>query len=125
MPIKKSLFLLLIVMLALTACGKPVPVYKAIYVGEWQAPQMYLMITPEGRVVYKHYKDGGTVSVKGPLRGFKGDDFTVGYGFSATTFTVTTPPYLNEDATWHMVVDGVELVRTRRIWPSRKGGIMI
>lgn len=113
-------------MLALTACGKPVPVYKAIYVGEWQAPQTYLKITQEGRVIYKHYKDGGgTITINGPLRGFKGDDFIVGYGFSTTTFVVTTPPYLNEDATWRMVINGIELVRTRRILPSRHGGIMI
>lgn len=124
MPINK-LFLLFIILLTLTACGKPVPVYKSAYVGEWQAPQMYLLITPEGRVVYKHYQDGGTVTVKGSLRGFKGDDFTVGSGFSTTTFLVTTPPYLSEDATWRMVVDGVELVRTRKIWPTRNGGIMV
>ena len=125
MPIQKSLLLLLLIVLTLVACGKPVPVYKSAYVGEWQAPQMYLMITPEGRVVYKHYKDGGTITVKGSLRGFKGDNFSVGYGFSTTTFMVTTPPYLNEDDTWRMVVNGVELVRTRKIWPSRKGGIMV
>jgi len=124
MPINK-LLLLLIILLTLTACGKPVPVYKSAYVGEWQAPQTYLLITPEGRVVCKHYKDGGTVTVKGSLRGFKGDNFTVGSGFSTTTFIVSTPPYLSEDATWRMVVDGVELVRTRKIWPTRKGGIMV
>jgi len=124
MTIKKSLFLL-IFLLSLTACGKSVPVYKTAYIGEWQAQQMYLMITPEGRVIFKHYKDGGTVTIKGPLRGFKGDNFTVGYGFSTTTFIVNIPPYLNEDATWRMVVDGVELVRTRKILPTRKGGIMV
>lgn len=124
MPSPKPL-LLLAILLALTACGKPVPVYKSVYAGEWQAPQMYLLITPEGQVVYKHYKDGGTASLKGTLRGFKGDDFLVGHGLFTTTFTVTTPPYLSEDATWRMVVNGVELVRTRRIWPSRKGGIMV
>ncbi|NTV14193.1 MAG: hypothetical protein HGA96_09745 [Desulfobulbaceae bacterium] len=124
MPIKKLLILLFLLPI-LTACGKPVPVYKSAYIGEWQAPEMYLLITPEGRVVYKDYKAGETVTIKGPLRGFKGDDFTIGYGFSTTTFTVDTPPYLSEDATWRMVVGGVELVRTRKIWPSRKGGIMV
>lgn len=123
MSLRKSLALLLI-LLTLAACGNPVPVYKAIYVGEWQAPQMYLMITQEGRVIFKHYKDGGTVTVKGPLRGFRGDDFIVGYGFATTTFTVTTPPYLSEDASWRMVIDGVELIRTRRLWPA-KSGIMV
>lgn len=118
-------YYLLILLLILTACGKPVPVYKAAYVGEWQAPQVYLLITPEGRVVYQHFQDGGTVTLKGSLRGFKGDNFTVGSGFSTTTFMVSTPPYLSEDATWRMVVGGVELVRTRKVWPTRKGGIMV
>lgn len=123
MTIHKSLLLLLL--LTLTACGKPVPVYKSAYIGEWQAPEMYLLITPEGRVVYKHYQDSGTVSVKGPLQAFKGDDFTVGYGFFTTTFSVAIPPYLNEDATWRMVVNGVELIRTKRFWPSGKRGVMV
>ena len=124
MATRKLLFLL-ILLLTITACGKPVPVYKAVYIGEWQAPQVYLLITPEGRVVYKRSKDGRTVTVKGPLRSFKGDDFTIGYGFATTTFIVSIPPYLSEDATWRMVVDGVEVIRTRKILPSRKGGIMI
>lgn len=123
MTTHKSLLLLLL--LAITACGKPVPVYKSSYIGEWQAPEMYLLITPEGEVVYKHYKNGTTVSVKGPLQAFKGDDFTVGYGFFTTTISVAIPPYLNEDATWRMVVNGVELIRTRRLWPSGKRGIMV
>lgn len=124
MPVNRLIYSL-VVLLTLTACGKPVPVYKSAYVGEWQAPMMYLLITPEGRVVYKHYKNGGTVTVKGSLRGFKGDNFTVGSALSTTTFLVSTPPYLSEDATWRMVVDGVELVRTRKILPTRKGGIMV
>lgn len=119
MSIHKPLFLLLL--LALTACGEPVPVYKSAYVGEWQAPEMYLLITPEGQVTSMHYRNSGTVSVKGPLQAFRGDDFTVGYGFFTTNFTVAIPPYLNEDATWRMVVNGVELIRTKRLWPSGKG----
>ena len=122
---KSPLLLLLLLLLTLTACGKPVPAYKSAYVGEWQAPEMYLLITPAGRVVYKHDKAGGTITVKGPLQYFKGDDFMVGYGFFTTTFTVTTPPYLGDDGTWRMVVDGVELVRTRQLRPAGKGGIMV
>lgn len=126
MTFKKSLPLL-ILLLALAACGKPVPVSKAAYVGEWQAPEMYLLITPEGRVDYKRHKDkdGGMVTVKGPLQGFQGKDFLVGYGFFTTTFTVNIPPYLSEDGIWRMVVNGVELVRTREFLPSRKVGIMV
>jgi hypothetical protein len=123
--IKKSLPLLLFLLL-LTACGKPVPADKSAYIGEWQAPETYLLITPQGRVVYKHRKDGTTtITVKGPLQGFEGDNFTVGYAFFTTTFRVDSPPFLNDDGTWRMVVDGVELVRTRKLRPGGKSGIMV
>jgi hypothetical protein len=121
----KKFFIPLLLLLAATACGKPVPLHKAAYIGEWQAPEMYLLITPEGRVVYKRYQDGNTVALEGRLQGFRGDDFVIGYGFFTTTFRVTIPPYLSEDATWRMVVDDVELIRTRRLRPPRDGGIMV
>lgn len=124
MTFTKSLPLLLL-LLTITACSKPVPVSKAAYVGEWQAPEMYLLITPEGRVDYKRHKDGGMVSVKGPLQKFQGKNFLVGYGFFTTTFTVNIPPYLSDDGIWRMVVNGVELVRSREFLPSRKVGIMV
>lgn len=124
MTVKQTLVLIL-VLLSLAGCGKPVPIYKASYIGEWQAPTMYLRINPDGGVVCRRVTETGTVSVKGPLQGFRGDDFIVGYGFFTTTFKVDIPPYLNEDATWRMVVDGVELLRTRRLGPAGKGGIMV
>lgn len=124
MTFKNALFLLLL-LLSCTACGKPVPPYKYAYIGEWQAPQAYLLFTPEGHVVYKYYKNGATMSVSGPLQGFKGNNFKVGYAFFTTTFLVTTPPYLCEDASWRMVVDGVELVRTRRLGSARQGWVMV
>jgi len=117
--------LLTLLLLALTGCGQPVPLHKSAYIGEWQSPEMYLLINPDGRVHYRKFRDGDKVSVKGRLQGFRGDDFQVGYGFFTTTFTVTTPPYLNDDDTWRMVVEGIELVRTRRLLRPGQGGIMV
>lgn len=98
-------------MLLLAACGKPVPPDKVAYVGEWQEPTMYLLITQDGSVRYKRLKGGVTTSVEGPLKGFQGDDMEVGIGPLATTFKVSKPPF-QEDGRWKMVVDGVALTRT-------------
>ena len=95
-------------------CGKPVPPDKAAYVGEWQHPTMYLLLTQDGSVRYKRIQGGATTAVEGPLKGFRGSNFEVGIGPMSTTFVVTKPPY-DDGGTWKMVVDGVELVRTSRL----------
>lgn len=97
--------------LGLAACGKPVPPEKAAFVGEWQRPDMYLLITQDGSVKYKRLKAGATVEVNGPLQGFEGDDFSVGLGSMSTKFKVNQPPR-EVDGVWKMTVDGVELART-------------
>ena len=83
-----SLFLALV----LLGCGKPVPMEKVDYVGEWQEKTMYLLITQDGSVSYKRIKGGMTTSVNGPLKAFEGDNFSVGIGPMSTTFTVSRPP---------------------------------
>jgi hypothetical protein len=98
--------------LFLYGCGKPVPADKADYIGEWRAPAMYLLITQDGSVQYKRLKGGAERSITGPLQGFKGDDFSVGFLFLSTTFVVSKPPY-QEGGRWKMVVDGVELTKSR------------
>ena len=103
----------LLLALALFGCGKPVPPEKAAYVGEWQEKTMYLLITQDGSVRYKRLKGGASTSVEGPLKGFEGNDFTVGIGPMTTTFIVGKPPY-QDGAGWKMVVDGVELTKTAR-----------
>ncbi len=97
--------------LLLSGCGKPVPADKASYVGEWQAPEMYLLITQDGSVEYKRRRGGSTTSISAGLRGFEGDNFVVGIPLLSTTFVVSRPPYQDGDR-WKMVVDGVELTRT-------------
>ena len=108
----RALLLSLTIALALAACGKPVPAEKAAFVGEWQRPEMYLLITQDGSVSYKRLKGGGTVSVEGPLQGFEGDGFTVGIGPMKTAFKVNVPPHQTEDGQWKMTVDGMELTRS-------------
>jgi hypothetical protein len=96
---------------ALCACGQPVPPDKLDYVGEWQTKTMYLLITADGSVRYRRLRGGATTSLDGPLKRFERDNFEVGVGPFTTTFSVSKPPY-EENGTWKMVVDGVELTRT-------------
>lgn len=86
----------------------PVPPEKSAYVGEWQAPSMYLSITQDGSVRYRRTKEGGSSSMNGPLNGFNGNDFKVGIGPLSSTFVVSTPPHQDGEQ-WKMVVDDVEL----------------
>ncbi|WP_323142415.1 hypothetical protein [Massilia phyllosphaerae] len=108
---KQALFVPLFALAVLAGCGKPVPKEKLAYVGEWQEPNMYLLITEDGSVTYKRIKNGSTTSIDGPLKGFEGDNFDVGVGPMATTFVVNKPPYQVGDQ-WKMVVDGQELIKT-------------
>ena len=98
--------------LLLAACGEPLSKDRLGYAGEWQAPSVYLLITPDGRVEYKRQRDGGNVSIEAPIKNFEGDNFIVGVGPFTTTFVVSQPPRLGEDGKWRMTVDGVELTRT-------------
>lgn len=95
----------------LTGGATPVPPEKSAYVGEWQAPSMYVSITQDGAVRYRRIKEGGSSSMNGPLKGFNGNDFKVGIGPLSSTFVVSTPPH-RDGGQWKMVVDDVELQRT-------------
>lgn len=96
--------------LLLAACGEPLPKERLDYAGEWEAAQVYLLITPAGRCVYERHRDSGKVSIDAPIKGFEGDNFLVGVGPLTTTFVVTKRPAL-VDGKWKMTVDGVELTR--------------
>src|SRR5262245_6883902 len=102
-----KLTIALLLALVLAGCGKPVPIEKVDYVGEWKEKTMYLLITQDGSVKYERIKGGVTTSVNGPLKGFEGDNFLVGIGPMSTTFAVSRAPY-QEKGRWKMVVDGVE-----------------
>ena len=114
---RMSLVLLLAATALLAGCGEPVPTERLDYVGEWQEPTMYLLITQDGSVRYKRMSGGATKSIEGPLKGFKGNDFEVGIGPMTTTFVVSKPPH-NDGQKWTMTVDGVELTRTSTLKPS-------
>jgi hypothetical protein len=98
--------------LILIGCAQPVPPDKSNYVGEWKSKEMYLLILQDGSVKYERLKGGATTRITGPLRTFQDDDFVVGFSFIKTTFIVTQPPH-EEEGEWKMVVDGVELTKTR------------
>lgn len=95
----------------LAACGQPVPMERAAYVGVWEGPDVFLEITADGRVSYERRRGSGNVSIQAPIRRFEGDDFVVGFGPFSTTFKVSAPPRLDGNR-WTMVVDGVPLRRT-------------
>jgi hypothetical protein len=107
----RRVIILLLFVLSLSGCGKPVPPEKSAYVGEWQDKAMYLLITQDGSVRYKRLKGGVSTSVEGPLKGFQGNNFEAGVGPMATTFVVSKPPYQDGEK-WKMVVDDVELTKT-------------
>ena len=94
----------------LSACSEPLPKEKLMYAGEWQSSEMGLLILADGTVAYKRLKNGGTTSVNGPIKEFKGNDFVVGIGPVVTTFVVSEPPHKVDDE-WQMVVDGVRLTK--------------
>ena len=108
---KIKLIIILAISFILTACSKPIPDERFDYVGEWQSKEMYLLILKDGTVSYKRLKNGGTTSVNGPLKEFKGNDFVVGFSFLTTTFDVSQKP-TKIDNKWKMTVDGVQLTKT-------------
>ena len=117
MQTARVLFAAALALLA-AGCGQPVPPDKAAYVGEWEQPTMYLLITADGSVSYKRVKGGATTSVDAPLKKFDGDNFEAGVGPMSTVFVVSKPPH-QVDGKWKMVVDGVELTRTQELGSQR------
>jgi len=110
----KSVFksLLLIAILLISACAKPVPEDKREYIGYWHSKNMTITISADGRLVYHRVrmKQGAKYSTKvdGPIKSYQGDELVVGVLSLTTTFKVSRPPY-QEDGQWFMVVDGVTL----------------
>lgn len=96
--------------LIVAGCAEPVPQARASYVGDWQAKNMRLRITADGHVSYERREGNTSRSINAPIRGFDGDNFSVGIGPFSTTFVVTSPPK-QHDGVWKMTVDGVELTR--------------
>lgn len=110
--------LLLSAGLLLAGCSEPIPPEKVAYAGEWRGENVELVITLEGAVQYERRSGASKVSVNAPIQRFEGDNFVVGVGPFNTTFVVSKPPHL-VDGQYRMVVDGVELTRTRAFEGTR------
>ena len=89
----KKFILLVLAVLTLTSCSKPLPADKLSYVGEWESKEMYLLIHQDGSVVYERVQDGGSTSL-------------------TSNFDVTEAPHLVGDE-WVMVVDDVRLTKNQ------------
>ena len=59
-----KLTVLLVLVLSLLGCGKPVPAEKSAYVGAWQGNSMDLAITQDGSVRYKRINGSATTDRK-------------------------------------------------------------
>ncbi|RJG47785.1 hypothetical protein D1Z90_10220 [Motilimonas pumila] len=94
----------------LSGCSKPLPTDKVSYIGEWQGPHIYLLISASGEVEYEKEQGATRTSISGPINHFEGDNFSVGFGFIAADFEVSQPPY-QAQGQWYMVVDGEELTK--------------
>ncbi|NUP07654.1 MAG: hypothetical protein HOW73_16525 [Polyangiaceae bacterium] len=91
--------------------GDGVPSAKSDYVGSWVGKGVALRINKDGTINYMKRKGSGHTNINGmAITDFDGDDFVVGWSFMSTRFEVSEPPKL-EDETWHMTVDGVEMIR--------------
>jgi len=113
--LKLTRAIVLMMLLASAAgCATRVPFDKLRYVGDWQSESVRLLITEGGYVRFEQYSRvlGGDLErgMHGPLKGFDGNNFTVGIGPMSSHFIVDKPPYLDGDQ-WKMVVRGRELVR--------------
>jgi|GEM_PF-665649 len=107
---KAKITSVLLALLLISGCSKPLPTDKLSYVGEWKSKQMGLLIAGDGNMAYKRLIQGGTKSVNGPIKSFEGDDFVVGVLFLETRFVVSEPPH-EVNGSWQMVVDGVRLTK--------------
>ncbi len=85
-------------------------VAQAEFFGVWAAPEMRLVIRPDGHVSYRRMKGAGTPSLEAPLVSVSTTAIVAGYGPLETTFRVDVPPRRVEND-WRMTVEGVELRR--------------
>ena len=101
---------LLLLLLALAACAKPLPVDKQDYVGHWQGEGVRLVIRADGQASYEKVKENRRTSINGPAHTFTTRGFRIGLGPLSARFRVNAPPKQVEGV-WRMTVDGVPLTR--------------
>ncbi len=110
---RRPLATLLLATTLLACKGQPLPADKLEYAGEWRGGGVQLVITVDGGCSYHKVSGASHVEINGPIKGFDGDDFVVGVMVVKTTFDVTAPPH-DDNGTWKMTVDGVELIRVAK-----------
>lgn len=96
----------------LSACGQPLPTDREAYAGEWRGAGVTLSIAKDGSVFYEKTSGGSRTQVRGPMKGFDGNDFDVGFWFIVSSFDVSVPP-TQKDGVWTMTVDGDVLTRAQ------------
>lgn len=100
----------LLLLLALAACTRPVPVDQRDYIGHWQGEGVLLVIQANGHADYARARDNRRTSIEGPAHSFTTTGFRIGIGPLSARFKVQSPP-TEVDGVWRMTVDGVELTR--------------
>ena len=107
------LVVLSLILLTQPGCdlSKPLPEDKLDYAGTWEATRVKLSITLDGMAVYERFDEGMMkTTISGPISEFKGDNFSIGFSFMATTLEVSEPPTQEGDS-WTMTVNGVKLIK--------------
>ncbi|HEY0062814.1 MAG TPA: hypothetical protein VGC21_11880 [Telluria sp.] len=110
------LLALLMIVVALVGCAKPLTPEHAAYAGQWRAEGISLEIAQEGTIAYRKVEKTAdnvnhSTSIDAPIKAFVGNGFTVGVGPIETTFVVQVPPHKDGEV-WKMTVDGVELTKS-------------
>ena len=111
---------LILMLLFVSGCSKPIPQVRSNYIGYWQGENMELSISTGGMLAYRRFSKGMNTRINAPITEFKGDDFVVGLWFMTTRFVVSEPPH-QVHGQWQMVVDGVRLKRSGPVPNSSPG----
>jgi hypothetical protein len=87
-----------------------VETYKQDFYGTWIGGDWTLIISPNGNVDWKQEGSGTSKSINAPITRFGQHEFEVGMLGITSTFHIDTPPH-DDNGTWKMTLDGVDLVR--------------
>lgn len=111
----KNLMLFPLITLFLSACAKPLAENQRNYIGTWKNDDssIQLKISAEGYLKYSHQNMRFNTAISGPIHTFEGNHIQVGFGPFSSDFIISQAPYLNNDGTWSMRIDGRYLNRTQ------------
>ena len=118
----KKLILVLSV-LALTACGKPLTGDDIQYAGLWINPQTSLLITESGRLEYHTERGAVSTSISMPIRELSASGIDAGFLIFSADFELEGPP-AREEGFDYLVVDGEKLFRANEFGRMPQGGVV-